>query len=88
MEQLKKLIIGLSDPLYTEEYDDQQAGGKGLKYGNYKYTFKDGEVKKISKVYINVEYKGSTKNSYAGAYAGSGKGTVVTFREVTRHEEN
>ena len=88
MENAKKLIIGLSDVLYTEEYDDQSAGGKGLKYGNYKYTFKDGEVKKVSKMYINVEYKGSTKSNYAGAYSGSGKGTVVTFREDNRNEEN
>ena len=35
----------------------------------------------ISKVYINVEYKGSTSTNYAGAFTGSGKGVEITVGE-------
>ena len=33
----------------------------------------------ISKIYLNAEYKGSTAEKYAGAYVGSGLGTLANI---------
>lgn len=86
MENSKHIDDGLGNITEYYEVDEENPPhgepGKGLKKANYKYTFTNSEAKKVNKVYINVEKKGSTKSSYAGAFAGSGKGIVVNFREV------
>ena len=42
-----------------------------------KYFNKTNTSIKISKIYINVENKGSTDTNYAGAFAGSGEGVLI-----------
>ena len=67
---------------FNEETDDLGGNrGKGLKRSTFNYSLSRGEEDTISKVYINVENKGSTSASYAGAFAGSGKGIVIDFEE-------
>lgn len=80
----------LGNPIGEYEADDADEQshvgpsiGKGLKISTYKYTFKNGEVKNVSKMYITVENAGTnTVASYSGAFSGSGKGVVITFKEV------
>ena len=88
MENAKKIDDGLGNPLFTYEVDQEKITegpkGKGLKVAAYEYELSSEEEEKISKVYINVEYKGSTKDTYAGAFAGSGKGVVMDFEEEYR----
>ena len=80
----------LGNPIGEYEADDADEQshvgpsiGKGLKISTYKYTFKNGEVKKVSKMYITVENAGTNNvASYSGAFSGSGKGVVITFKEV------
>lgn len=85
LENAKKVDDGLGNITYAEEVDEENpaygAPGKGLKIATYKYTFTIADAKNIDKVYINVERKGSTSTKYAGAFAGSGKGVVVEFKE-------
>ena len=41
---------------------------------------KDGKTDRdVKNAYINVEYKGSTAEKYAGAFAGSGKGILANI---------
>lgn len=35
----------------------------------------------VDKIYINVEMNGSTDSTYAGNYAGSGKGEIIDMTE-------
>ena len=91
MTNAKEIDNGMGDKVYTYEIDDQvnptgPHNGKGLKLSTYKVTFTMEEVKKIDKVYLNVEFKGSTQNLYAGAFAGSGNGVVINFVEDTNHD--
>ena len=86
MVNAKEIDDGFGNKIYAYELDDQEnpigpSNGKGLKTSTYKYTIKNSEAKNINKVYINAEYKGSTSTNYAGAFAGSGKGIVITFKE-------
>ena len=83
-------VYGIDDGLgnltesyeFNEETDDLGGNrGKGLKKSTFNYTLSSGEEDTISKVYINVEYKGNTDTEYAGAFAGSGKGIVLDFEE-------
>ena len=53
--------------------------GKGLKKGCFQFPLKDGEDRTIKRVYMNIEYKGSTSTNYAGSYSGSGKGTLANI---------
>ena len=53
--------------------------GKGLKRSAFVYELSQGEDRKISKIYMNAEYKGSTADVYAGAYVGSGQGTLANI---------
>ena len=53
--------------------------GKGLKQSAFVYKLSKDEDKKISKIYLNAEYKGSTAEKYAGAYVGSGLGTLANI---------
>ena len=85
LENAKRVDDGFFNITYAYEVDQETVTdgtpGKGLKQSAYKYEFTIEEAKKISKVYLNVEYKGSTDTSYAGAFAGSGKGVVIEFKE-------
>ena len=65
-----------SNPEYCAIINGQRMVGKGLKQTSYKYNLSNDERNKLSKVYLTVEYTGSTDNTYAGAFAGSGKGIV------------
>ena len=51
--------------------------GKGIKIASYQYSLKDEDKSKIAKIYVNVEFKGSTFTNYAGTYVGSGNGVVI-----------
>ena len=54
--------------------------GKGLKKSVFIYKLKDGKTDRdVKNAYINVEYKGSTAEKYAGAFAGSGKGILANI---------
>lgn len=83
-------VYGIDDGLgnitnsyeFDEETDDEGGNrGKGLKKSTFEYKLSTNEEEKISKVYINVENKGSTSMTYAGAFAGSGKGIVLDLEE-------
>lgn len=86
--------LGVDDGLgnYSEEYEvDQEStkfgpSGKGLKLSNFEFLLEDGEDRNISKVYLNAEYKGSTASNYAGAYVGSGKGTLANIYQEEESE--
>ena len=54
--------------------------GKGIKRAKFAYDIDKSELKKIDKVYINVERSGSTKTYYEGNFAGSGKGDVLDMK--------
>ena len=88
MDNSKKIDDGLGNVTYAYEVDQEEisegAKGKGLKVAAYTYSVDDSEVKEISKIYINVEKVGSTKTSYAGAFAGSGKGMLINVEEEFR----
>lgn len=88
MENAKKIDDGLGNPTYVYELDEEkltgEEKGKGLKVSAYQYELTEEDEKNISKVYVNVEYKGSTKDTYAGAFAGSGKGVLIDFEEEFR----
>ena len=85
-------VKGIDDGLGNINWDvyevDEQLGdpndpnipkGKGLKKGCFQFGLKDGEDRNIKRVYMNIEYKGSTSTNYAGAYSGSGKGTLANI---------
>ena len=61
------------------EVDEQSRGGKGLKKSTFKSELDGIEEKDIDKIYLNAEYKGSTETNYAGAYVGSGEGTLANL---------
>ena len=75
---------GLGNMTWDYEVDEESGGefgfaGKGLKKSTFEYVLNDNDKENISKAYINVEYKGSTQTTYAGAFAGSGEGVEVNF---------
>lgn len=55
-------------------------GGKGIKRTKYAYELSTDEFKKIDKIYLNVEKKGTTSTTYAGNFAGSGQGDVLDMK--------
>ena len=61
------------------QHDPNIPAGKGLKQSAFVYKLSKDEDKKISKIYLNAEYKGSTAETYAGAYVGSGLGTLANI---------
>ena len=83
MTNTKAIDDGLGNVTYAYEIDLEHPAhgpaGKGLKEAVYKYTIPNKDIEKINKVYLNVEYKGSTSTRYAGAFAGSGKGVEIHF---------
>ena len=74
---------GLGD--YTEGFEQDQESeelhdkGKGLKLSTFIYQLEDGAERNIKDIYLNAEYKGSDASTYAGAYAGSGEGTLANI---------
>ena len=71
------------DALEWDE-DDPPFGdaiGKGIKRAKFTYTISDAELKTVDKIYINVEKAGSTGTTYAGNFAGSGKGNVIDMAD-------
>lgn len=88
LENIKKIDDGLGNVTYAEEVDQEKIKdgpkGKGLKVAAYAYGVDEAEAKTVSKIYINVEKVGSTKTSYAGAFAGSGKGMLINVEEEFR----
>ena len=62
-----------------EEHPKFGPSGKGLKKALFVYKLQDDEAKTIKNIYFNLEYKGSTSSSYAGAFAGSGKGVLANL---------
>ncbi len=63
-----------------QEYSEYGESGKGLKKAVFIYKLPNGKTDRdIKDAYINIEYKGSTETSYAGAYAGSGKGILANI---------
>ena len=65
------------------EVDEEQLEfgppGKGLKRSRFEHALPGVEEKDIDKIYIVVEYKGSTDTNYAGAYVGSGEGVLANI---------
>ena len=61
---------------------DEWPVGKGLKRATMKYDISEEEIKKVDKIYVYVEYVGSTDSSYAGTLAGSGMGELVDLPNI------
>ena len=80
------LIYGIIDDYeFDDEYppDDgipPEDRGKGIKRAKYAYSISRDELKKVDKIYINVERSSSTKEFYSGNFAGSGKGNVLDMK--------
>ena len=79
---------GFGNPVDVIEWDeehppidgDEIPKGRGIKKTKYAYETTKAELKKVDKIYINVERSGSTKNYYEGNFAGSGKGDVLDMK--------
>lgn len=73
--------LGNIAPTYQVDEENPLFGpkGKGLKHSTFEYGLENGEEDRIDKVYLNAEYKGSTASTYAGAYVGSGEGTLANI---------
>ena len=81
---------GLGNITWAYEADEEHPvfgpPGKGLKRSTFVYELEDGEEKTIQDVYLNAEYKGSTPSRYAGAYVGSGEGTLANIYHPEEEE--
>ena len=87
----KKIDDGLGNITYDYEANQEAEPseqipfpGKGLKIASYGYEISESEIKKISKVYVNVEKAGSTTTNYAGSYVGAGKGEELVVSDFVR----
>lgn len=82
-----KIDDGLGNITTAYEVDESASpdpehipSGKGLKKSVFIYKLPNGKTDRdIKKAYVNVEYKGSTEENYAGAFAGSGKGILANI---------
>ena len=83
LNAVKGIDDGLGNITDAYEVDEENPefgpAGKGLKKATFQYPLDDNAENNISKIYLNAEYKGSTNNSYAGAFAGSGKGVLANL---------
>ena len=90
MENARAVDDGLGNFTYAPEVDMESVSdpniphGKGLKLAKYNYQLSREDEGKISKVYFNVEFAGGSDKSYAGAFAGSGKGIVLDLEREDR----
>lgn len=86
LEAERGIDNGLGDIIDGYEVDEQTVGdnttpkGKGMKRANFVYAMSKADLKKVDKIYINVGFKGSTETTYAGNFAGSGKGDVIDMK--------
>ena len=86
LEAEKGIDNKLGDIIDDYEVDEQTVGneslpkGKGMKRANFVYAMSKADLKKVDKIYINVGFKGSTETTYAGNFAGSGKGDVIDMK--------
>ena len=86
LNNLKRIDDGLGNIAEVYESDEENPArkdwpkGKGLKKAGYGLTLDN--PKEIDKVYLNVEFKGSTSSNYAGTFAGSGKGKVINVSKM------
>ena len=79
----------LGNPIDVIEFDEENPPidipvgerGSGIKRTKFIYEMTVDELKTVDKIYINVENKGSTLTSYAGNFAGSGKGDVIDMKD-------
>ena len=62
-----------------QENPDFEFSGKGLKMSRFEFDLEESADRNIQDVYLNAEYKGSTETNYAGAYVGSGEGTLANI---------
>lgn len=85
----KHIDDGLGNSAEVYENDEQNPvrpewpKGKGLKRAVFKTKIDNSEMLNVDKIYLNVEMNGSTDSTYAGNYAGSGKGEVI---DMTKEE--
>ena len=84
LSHYNKVDDGLGNISIVDE-DDQEhpafgSGGKGLKKAVFIYKLPKGKTDRdIKEAYTNIEFKGSTSDKYAGAFAGSGKGVLANI---------
>ncbi len=71
---------GLGNIINDYEVDEELGFGKGMKRANFVYSMTSADLKKVDKIYINVEFKGSTTTTFAGNFVGSGKGDVIDMK--------
>ncbi len=89
MENAKLIGDGLGNDEVIFENDEENPvnnvwpKGKGLKRAVFKTKIDNSEMLNVDKIYLNVEFTGSTDSKYAGNYAGSGKGEVI---DMTKEE--
>ena len=82
----KGIDDGLGNIFDDYEIDEQTFGdqnrpkGKGMKRANFVYAMSKEDLKKVDKIYINVEFKGSTSTTFAGNFVGSGKGDIIEMK--------
>lgn len=82
----KGIDDGLGNIHDDYEVDEQTTGdanqpkGKGMKRANFVYSMSKADLKKVDKIYINVEFKGSTSTMFAGNFVGSGKGDIIDMK--------
>ena len=92
MKNSKYVDDGLGNSVYDYEVDEENpprqewAHGKGLKRSTYEYEITEEDAKKMDKIYITAEKKGSTNTTYAGAFAGSEKGVTIDLSDYYREE--
>lgn len=79
---------GFGHPVDVIEWDEEDPPiggddipkGRGIKKTKYAYETTKAELKKVDKIYINVERTGSTQEYYTGNFAGSGKGDLIDMK--------
>lgn len=79
-------IMGFEEGLEFDDENPPDSGvpqtdrGRGIKRTKYAYTTTRDELKKVDKIYINVEHAGSSNTFYSGNFSGSGKGDVLDMK--------
>ena len=79
LEAVEDFRDGLGNPVEGYFFDENAAGGKGLKRSVFEYYIAEGADRTVKDVYLNAEYVGSSASTYAGAYSGSGEGTPANL---------
>ncbi|MEE3342924.1 MAG: hypothetical protein VZS44_02420 [Bacilli bacterium] len=83
LNPISDFLDGLGNPVDGYEFDqenpDFEFSGKGLKMSRFEFDLQQNADRNIKDVYLNAEYKGSDTYTYAGAYSGSGEGTLANI---------